>query len=218
VTGACDLIFQDGFELGNLAPWTLSQTDAGDLTIDAPAKLTATGRGLRAVVDDTTSLFVEDHTPTAEGRYRARFYFDPNGFDPGQALNHFRTRIFLLFQDGAPARRVMALVLKRQGAVYSLAARVRRDDNVQVDTPFVAISDAPHWIEIDWQRSSGANDGRLDLWIDSGAAPVATLTGIDNDTRAVDFVRLGALSVKGAATGTLLFDEFESRRQTFIGP
>jgi hypothetical protein len=34
----------------------------------------------------------------------------------------------------------------------------------------------------------------------------------------VDFVRLGALSVKTAASGTLYWDEFESRRASFIGP
>jgi hypothetical protein len=31
-------------------------------------------------------------------------------------------------------------------------------------------------------------------------------------------VRLGALSVKPGATGTLFWDEFESRRLTYIGP
>ena len=35
---------------------------------------------------------------------------------------------------------------------------------------------------------------------------------------AVDFVRLGALSVKPGANGTMYWDEFESRRQEEIGP
>jgi hypothetical protein len=47
---------------------------------------------------------------------------------------------------------------------------------------------------------------------------VATLTGLDNSVSAVDLVRLGALSVKAGAAGTLFWDEFESRRQTYIGP
>jgi hypothetical protein len=33
----------------------------------------------------------------------------------------------------------------------------------------------------------------------------------------IDSVRLGALAVKTGAAGTLYFDEFESRRQGFIG-
>jgi len=34
----------------------------------------------------------------------------------------------------------------------------------------------------------------------------------------VDFVRMGAIAVKTGAAGTLLFDQFESRRQRLIGP
>jgi hypothetical protein len=46
----------------------------------------------------------------------------------------------------------------------------------------------------------------------------ATLTGIDNDTYSADFVRVGALSVKQGASGLLTWDEFESRKTTWIGP
>ena len=45
-----------------------------------------------------------------------------------------------------------------------------------------------------------------------------SLTSLDNDISTVDFVRMGALSVKTGATGTLYFDEFESRRGSTIGP
>jgi hypothetical protein len=34
----------------------------------------------------------------------------------------------------------------------------------------------------------------------------------------VDFVRMGALSIKTGAAGTLYYDQFESRRQRLIGP
>jgi hypothetical protein len=33
-----------------------------------------------------------------------------------------------------------------------------------------------------------------------------------------DFVRLGALSVKSGASGDVYWDEFESRRKTYIRP
>ena len=216
VNGACDLIFQDGFEFGNFTPWSAAQTDGADLAIAAAARLTPTGRGLRAVVNDTASLFVADDTPADESRYRARFYLDPNGFDPGEGQGHFRTRVFILFEDGP--RRLAAVVLKRQGGAYSLAARARLDDNAQADTPFVTIGDAPHFVEIDWRRSSGpsANDGWLHLWIDGTLR--ASLVSLDNSLSAVDFVRMGALSLKSGASGTLYFDELESRRQSYIGP
>jgi hypothetical protein len=46
---------------------------------------------------------------------------------------------------------------------------------------------------------------------------VAVLTGIDNGDSPIDYARLGAMSVKTAAGGTLYFDQFESRRARRIG-
>jgi hypothetical protein len=211
-----DLIFADGFESGDLSAWSAAQTGGGDLSAGPLGGLAATTPGLQAAVDDVTGLFVADDTPAGESRYRARFYVHPNGFDPGEGQAHFRTRLFVLFENGP--RRLAAVVLRRQGGAFGLAARARLDDNAQVTTPFVAITDAPHVVEIDWRRSSGpdANDGSLSLWLDGTLQ--ASLTALDNHLSAVDFVRMGALSVKGGASGTLLFDEMESRRRTYIGP
>jgi hypothetical protein len=47
---------------------------------------------------------------------------------------------------------------------------------------------------------------------------VSLLTGLDNSISAVDFVRMGALSVKAGASGTMFWDEFVSRRDNLIGP
>ena len=104
------------------------------------------------------------------------------------------------------------------GGQYSVMARARRDDNSQYNTGFFPISDGPHFVEVDWQRASGpdANDGSFELWIDGASVHAATT--LDNSLSAVDFVRLGALSVKVGASGTLYWDEFESRRQGGIGP
>jgi Glycoside hydrolase family 44 len=215
---SADRIFSDGFEGGTLAAWSpASSTGGGDLRAQAEAALSGTGVGLRAVVDDTGALFVQDDTPSDEGRYRVRFYFDPNGFDPGEAQGHFRSRIFVAFDD-SPVRRHVALVLRRVGGVFSLQTRVRVDDNSQVSTPFVEITDAPHFLELDWRRAStgASSDGSLEMWIDG--VSVATLSGLDSSARGVDFVRLGPQSVKGGAAGTLYFDELDSRRQGYIGP
>jgi hypothetical protein len=210
-----DLIFADGFASGDLSAWSSSQADGGDLAV-GPA-LGPLTPGLEAAVDDVAGLFVVDETPGDEDRYRARFTFDPSGFDPGQGELHFRTRIFIAF-EADPNRRLAALVLRRQAGAYSLMARARVDDGAQADTPFVTIAAGPHAVEIDWRRASapGASDGSLQMWIDG--APAGTLSGLENHLSAVDFVRLGALSVKSGAAGRLLFDEFESRRQSAIGP
>ena len=216
VTGT-DGIFADDFESGDLFAWSSAQTDGGDLTVSATAALAGTGAGAEVLVDDTAGVYVVDETPQDEDRYRARFYFDPSGFDPGESEQHFRTRIFIAFEEG-PNRRLAAIVLRRQGGAYSVMGRTRLDDGTQAKTPFVPISAGPHVVEIDWRRASGpdALDGSFQMWIDG--APAGSLSNLDNHLSAVDFVRLGALSVKSGAAGTLHFDEFESRRLTDIGP
>jgi hypothetical protein len=212
-----DGIFADGFESGDTSAWSSAATDGGDLTVSGAAALNGTVFGLQGFVDDTAGLFVADERPDDENRYRARFYFDTNDFDPGEALNRFRTRILLVFEE-APTRRLAAVVLRRIGGAYSLMGRARQDDNSQANTGFFPITNGAHVVEIDWQRSSGpsAKDGRFELFLDG--VPVSVLTGLDNSISSVDFVRLGALSVKAGASGTLFWDEFESRRATSIGP
>jgi hypothetical protein len=212
-----DLIFSDGFESGNLAAWSAAATDGGDASVSATAGLNFSVAGLRGVVDDTAGLYVQDDTPDDESRYRARFYFDPNSFDPGEAQNHFRTRLFIAFEEN-PARRLVAIVLRRIAGQYRLMGRARLDDNSQYNTGFFPISNDSHFVELEWNRSSGADaeDGSFELWIDGESVHAATV--LDNSISAVDFVRLGALSVKPGADGTVYWDEFESRRATYIGP
>jgi hypothetical protein len=212
-----DVIFGDSFETGNVSAWTDSSNDGGDLSVTPAAALASPGHGLQALVDDTAALYVQDSLPGNEDRYRARFYFDPNGFDPGEAQSHFRTRIFIAFEED-PTRRLLAIVLRRRAGQYGLMGRVRLDDNTRIDTGFVPVTDDAHYVEIDWQRSRGpdALDGSFELAVDG--APVSTLTGLDNSRSAVDSVRMGALSVKAGAAGTLHLDEFDSRRRSLIGP
>jgi hypothetical protein len=212
---ATDLIFADGFESGDLSAWTSASTDGGNLAATAGAALNGTSQGLRALVNDTNSLFVEDDTPASETRYRVRFYLDPNGFDPGEADGHLRVRL-LLAQDNLN-QRLITIVLKRSGGQYSVEARVRLNDGNRVDTPFIDITDAPHAIEFDWQRAGSAEtaDGTFELFIDG--ISVATLSGLDDGGSAVEYVRMGVFSVKTGAAGTLFLDQFVSRRRTFIG-
>ncbi len=211
-----DLVFRDGFESG-LAPWFAHSTDGTDLGPDAGAAMAGTPTGLLATVNDTNALYVEDGSPYHDDRYRARFYLDPTGFDPGTVNGSFRTRVFIAFEE-APLRRLLAIVLKKQNGQYSLMGRARADDNSQVNTPFFPVAEGPHVVECDWKRSSSdsAQDGVFSLWIDGELK--STLTGLDNSRSAVDLARLGALSVKNGASGNLRFDEFEARRLTYVGP
>ena len=212
-----DLIFQDNFESDGLSRWSAANSDGFDLDTSGSAGLAGTDVGLLAFVDDTNALFVQDDTPNAENRYRARFYLDPNGFDPGESVDKRRVRVFIAFNGSS--QRLVTLVLRRLSGAYSLMARVRHDDGSRSDTPFFSITDAPHVVEFDWRRSTSpaASNGSLQLYLDN--VSVATLSGLDNDGSPVEFARLGVMTIKtAAASGMVRLDQFESRRLNPIGP
>jgi hypothetical protein len=211
-----DRIFADEFATGDLTAWSSANTDLGDLTVATGAALGGADFGLLATVDDQAGLFVQDDTPEAEDRYRARFYFHPSGFDPGEAGGRLRVRLFIGFAD-APVQRLVTLVLRRREGQFAVMGRVRRNDGGTADTPFIPITDDAHLIELDWRRSTpGASDGGFDLRIDN--VLVASLHGIENDLRGLDFARMGALTVKPGASGTMRWARFDSRRVSLIGP
>lgn len=169
---------------------------------------------MQAIIDDANTIYVNDDTPNAEPRYRARFYFDPNTITMANLDAHF---IFKGFTGTATD--VLQVEFRNSAGAYQIRAKLLNDSSVFVITNWFTIIDAPHYIELDWRAATaaGANNGGLTFWIDG--VQQADLTGVDNDTWRIDRARLGALAGMDAGTiGTYYFDAFESRRQTFIGP
>jgi hypothetical protein len=102
---------------------------------------------------------------------------------------------------------------------YRLHVGLINDSTTFTNSSWVNITDAAHVIELDWQAATaaGANNGKVDWWLDG--TQQTGVSGIDNDTRRIDRVRLGAVAgVDSTTNGTLYFDAFESRRSTYIGP
>jgi hypothetical protein len=213
VQNAPDQIFADSFESGNLSAWTSDSIDKGDLSVSAAAAL-AGSRGIEAVIDDNNNLYVRDDSPNSELRYRARFYFDPNAIKMASGNKHY---IFKAF--AGKSTEVMQMEFGQTSGAYQVRASLLNDGSTWKYTDWLTISDGSHFIELDWRAASGAgaNNGGLTLWIDG--VQQADLTGVDNDTRRIDRIRLGALSgVDSGTRGTYYFDAFESRRQSYIGP
>jgi PKD repeat protein len=102
---------------------------------------------------------------------------------------------------------------------YQLRAALLNDSTSWTTSSWFTISDASHFLELDWRAATavGANNGGLTLWIDG--VQRADLTGVDNDTRRIDRVQVGAVAgIDSGTRGTYYFDAFESRRSTYIGP
>lgn len=212
-TAGNDLIFADGFEGGNLSAWTTNSNGGGDLSASGAAALGGSF-GLQANINDTTKLYVQDDSPNLESRYRARFYFDPNSITMANGNVH---TIFIGYSGASKA--VLQVDLRYSAGSYQLRAGLQSDSNTWTRSGWTIISDAAHFVEVDWQAatSAGANDGSLTFWVDGSQQ--ANLTGIDNDTYRIDRVRLGAVSGLDAGTnGIYYFDAFESRRLNYIGP
>jgi hypothetical protein len=159
-------------------------------------------------------MYVNDDTPNAQTRYRARFYFDPNSITMSNGNAHY-----VFFGYRGTSTEVLRVEFRRSSGLYQLRAGVRNDKSNWSNSDWFTISNLPHFIELDWRAATGAgaNNGGLTFWIDG--VQQANLTGVDNDTRRIDRVRLGAVSGLDSGTlGTYYFDAFESRRQTYIGP
>jgi hypothetical protein len=208
-----DLIFAEGFESGDLSAWLVQRTDGTDLSV-SPSAAIAGGYGLQAVVNDTNAIFVQDIRPAAETRYRVRFYFDPNSIVMPTGKGFY---IFEGLATGAAV--VFRAELRYVQGDYEIRADTVDDSGVTRNTGLIPIRDQMHIIELDWRAATaaGANDGGLTLWIDGVQA--ADISGLDNDTKYVDSVKLGAISgMVSGMNGSCYFDLFESRRSTYIGP
>ncbi|MEW6179159.1 MAG: RHS repeat-associated core domain-containing protein [Chloroflexota bacterium] len=202
-----DLIFADGFESGNLNAWS-AVAGGANLSVTTTAALRGS-YGLQAVVNDTTTAYLQDNSPTAEPRYRARFYFDPNSAVMSNGHSQF---IFVALDESLSQNNdILRLRLNYQNG-YRLRIEGRQNDGSLSYGTYQTLSDEAHFIEFDWQAAA---NGRVDVYLDGQLVNTLYLT---TDQLRVDSVRLGPQVMTAGVSGTLFFDAFESRRASYIGP
>ena len=205
-----DLIFKDGFGSCNASAW--SGTVGSGLSFPTTAAYNS-NCGMAVNITSNSPAYVRDDTPNAETRYRARFYFNPNGIVMGKGDSH------VIFGAYSTAGNNMLVVeLRRNGSSFQIRAGSLNDRGKWSDTGWSTILSGWNAIEFDWRAATaaGANNGGLTLWLNG--AQVAYLTGIDNDQKKVDWIALGAVNgIDSRTRGTYYFDEFESRRSNYIG-
>ena len=214
VDPSTDFLFADGFEGGTLLAWSASSINGGDLVVTTNTALVG-NYGLSATISSNTGMYVEANQPGSEAHYRARFYFDVN------SISMAADDLHVLFYGYANASTPMLRIELRRSSTgkYQLRPGIWNNSGSWMVASYTEISDAPHVVEFDYQAASGAgaNNGYLTFWID-GVQKVS-LIGLDNDTRLVDFIRMGPLAGIDAGTrGTYYFDAFEARRTSYIGP
>jgi hypothetical protein len=202
------VIFSDGFESGDLSRWSSVQTNGGDLHASLSAALDGI-YGLEAVINNRTSMYVQDDQPVAESHNRVRFKFDPNSIVMAVNDEH------VIFRSYATRSNfIVSLVFGYRDGTYFIQPAVFNDSGQLYASTRLPISDAAHTLEIDWlaATSAGANNGGLTLWIDG--VQRYSLVGLDNDTHRIEWSRLGPLAGLDSGTqGSYYFDTYESQRQ-----
>jgi hypothetical protein len=158
---------------------------------------------------------VVDESPAGEASYRARFFFDPNGMEMGNYVQH---SILCGYSGASGASHMLVVDFRIANGAYQVRALTLTDESGWRWTSFFPISDDEHYLEVEWQAASGegANDGQLALYIDG--LERSRLVALDNDTRRVERVALGAVTgIDGGTHGSYYFDAFRSQRASYIG-
>ena len=232
---SCDVTNVDGV-------WSLVQNPTGKLDVTAAAAHNGTACGLQLAIEEqqggAARHWVQDDSPSSELRYRTSFCFNPNGIELPSTGTERRMKIHIA-SCGSPAGPDQCfgfdnLMLKFDNTNanmatpdYRIIGYVRDDNQPGANRRNVfnfPVPDAPFRLEYDLLFGDN-NTGHLKVWIDANAetdTPVLDLTGLSLPAakfKGINLARIGQMGVHEsiAAGQTYYFDEFESRRQTFIG-
>lgn len=153
--------------------------------------------GLRVPVDETPR-FLTDESPLAEGAYIARFYAFLDQA-PGEKITIFSTTdgsdepVFSVIYDGAENELILEAFPGPQDLVFT-----------DVGTGWQSI-------EVVWEASSAADNIRFALNTEEDGQDITSGTSVDTSGLQIAKAHLGNVSGTGAS-GTLYFDDFDSRR------
>lgn len=184
---------------------------AGDLVILRNGFLVAEGASLMVEIDRALypDAWVQDDTPDGEIAYTAQFYIDPSSlnldassrfyhllaFDAG---NSPELRVGVKFNDGLAEKRLFLEAFEDHGAIVSTEGSEE-----------LALPNGWTPIYVGWAAGS-TGDGSAYICVGS-ESNCSNLSGLDNDTGAIDFVRWGAVDVPSDSDlGNLDMDDFSS--------
>jgi len=189
---------------------------------------------------------VFDNSPAKEQTYRFRFYIDPTNVTAN--LNNFSSSYVFQGSSAAnhgavATNRMIGLVLTGNGTNAILhpfaactaprAGGTTQNGNLcqngQVNLPFTSGSVYTGGVRVEGQLIVGSTTGALNIWIGSNVGTPDISVAMDNaawGTAGTDGVKqalMGLLHTTGNCRSgnqnkDVFFDEFDSRRQTPIGP
>jgi len=201
-------------------PWSAVDALGGTATIVAPGYAATACHLASALTGDATSFAtVEDDTPAAEPRYRAQFIINSDTL-----VNLGVVAAAFVFTASASAGGTpVALSIVGDGTGGQLVSFNVPDTSAAggADVGSFPLTAGENHVEFDLQNGAG---GHFSIWVNNNVegSPNFTTSTFDNGALVVDTAFLGLAgatpaylsSFNGTAVG---FDQFDSRRQTFIG-
>ena len=227
-----------GPDIASGGAWTSKNvaTDA-TLAITSPGLVSTACKldvSINASALANTRAYVTDDSPNDEPRYRARFYFSTAALT-GLTLANQQSKIFNASATTSPAGASTAEVtITLLGSSSGPALRMLVADATQpskfrtVTAVLPASANKNYYVEIDLTQGAGTPANNFRYWVadaataTSEASPTGQATVDTTGWTGVTTVNLGLFSTSpgfrsGVAGQTLSLDQFDSRRQTFIG-
>lgn len=207
-------------------------TGSGVLGLEAPG-MKATACKMASNFSTTSGLSaaaVIDNTPANETRYRFRFYVNADAITPFsglQSVQLFTANAQNPFPAvGGTASILRAVMTPGPGGVrrVSFVAGTNDPGNSNVlTTPPTALVAGENWVEGEILIGA-AGTGKFNFWVNSNVAGTPTGSiNLDNvgwvgvDTAILGMAAGNATFRTAQINKKIYFDEFDSRRQTFIG-
>jgi hypothetical protein len=173
--------------------------------------------------DATSFASVEDDTPSAEPRYRAQFIINADTLTSLGLVD----AAFIFTASAAAGGTPVGLSIVGDGAGGHLVSYNVPDSNAAggADVGSIPLTAGENHVEIDVDNGSGSGNPHFSIWVNNnveGSPNFTSPAGFNNGGLVVDTAFLGLAgptpgyvsSSDGVAVG---FDQFDSRRQTFIG-
>lgn len=215
---------------GGGGAWT-SQTVTSATFGNAATGLNGTACALSVAINagavSNTKGFVTDTSPQNEARYRARFYINTAALTNLNVANR-QSRIFSALATTAPAgsgaeQLIVNIVGGSPPAIRFIVGDTTSPGNQKIVNAPLPNAGGNYRIEFDLN-----NTGSFRYWVTDAAAvttdgaPTGTATIANAGWSGVKQVNLGLFGTSSAfrtnvAAQALVVDEFDSRRQTFIG-
>jgi len=226
-----------------LPAWdAVNASNGGTLTItDTGAAGTLCKMTVTQGPNNSGKATVRDDMDTAESRYRARFYIDASNMLSNNTAGNERVKIFTATNfdttvgtgidvNGRPA--LMQMFVVGQGGGNARLGGFCRDLNSDGNRARFGNGTNPGTVPlqagfnvVEIEVLVGAGSGACRIWVNNNTegSPNWEKTNVDNNlmvgVKRGNIGNIGATIPYATALGSLEmhFDEFESRRQTFIG-